>query len=81
MEDPPVATLNIKNLPDALHEKLKARARRERRSVAQEVTFLLSAALDTPPPLSIMDLQGLGKDLWQGVDAAAHIEAERAAWD
>ncbi len=81
MEDPPVATLNIKNLPDALHEKLKARARRERRSVAQEVTFLLSAALDTPPPLSIMDLQGLGKELWQGVDAAAHVEAERAAWD
>jgi len=76
-----VATLNIKNLPDALHEKLKARARRERRSVAQEVTFLLSVALDTPPPLSIMDLQGLGKDLWQGVDAAAHVEAERASWD
>jgi len=76
-----VATLNIKNLPDTLHEKLKARARLERRSVAQEVTFLLSAALDTPPPLSIMDLQGLGKDLWQGVDAAAHVEAERASWD
>ena len=77
MEDPPVATLNIKNLPDALHEKLKARAQRERRSVAQEVTFLLSAALDTPPPLSIMDLQGLGKELWHGVDAAeigrAHV--------
>jgi plasmid stability protein len=81
MEDPPVATLNIKNLPDALHEKLKARAQRERRSVAQEVTFLLSAALDTPPPLSIMDLQGLGKELWHGVDAAAHVAAERASWD
>jgi plasmid stability protein len=76
-----VATLNIKNLPDALHKKLKARARRERRSVAQEVTFLLSAALDTPPPLSIMELQGLGKELWQGVDAAEHVEAERAPWD
>jgi hypothetical protein len=81
MEDPLVATLNIKNLPDALHEKLKARAKRERRSVAQEVIFLLSAALDTPPPLSIMGLQGLGKELWQGVDAAAHIAAERASWD
>jgi len=81
MEDRPLATLNIKNLPDALHEKLKARARRERRSVAQEVTFLLSAVLDTPPPLSIMELQGLGKELWQGVDAAAHVESERGSWD
>jgi hypothetical protein len=76
-----MATLNVKNLPDALYEKLKARAKRERRSVAQEVVGLLSAALDTPPPLSIMDLQGLGKQLWQGVDAAAHIETERASWD
>jgi plasmid stability protein len=29
-----MATLNIKNLPDALYRKLKARARREHRSVA-----------------------------------------------
>jgi plasmid stability protein len=81
MEDTPMATLNVKNLPDALYEKLKARAKRERRSVAQEVVGLLSAALDTPPPLSIMELQGLGKELWQGVDGAAHVEAERASWD
>jgi plasmid stability protein len=76
-----MATLNIKNLPDALYEKLKARAKRERRSVAQEVTLLLSAALETRPLLSIMELQGLGKELWQDVDAAAHVEAERSAWD
>jgi plasmid stability protein len=39
-----MTALNIKSLPDALYEKLKARAKRERRSVAQEVTLLLSAA-------------------------------------
>ncbi len=49
--------------------------------MAQEVTLLLSAALDTPPSVSIMGLQGLGKALWQGVDAAAHVESERASWD
>ncbi len=76
-----MATLNIKNLPDPLYEKLKARAKRERRSVAQEVIGLLSATLDTPPQLSIMELQGLGKELWDGLDAVAHVEAERAAWD
>jgi plasmid stability protein len=76
-----VATLNIKNLPDPLYEKLKARAKHERRSVAQEVVRLLSITLETPPQLSIMELQGLGKDLWHGVDAAAHVESERAAWD
>lgn len=64
-----------------MDEKLKARAKRERRSVAQKVTYPLSAALDAAPPLSIMELQGLGKELWQGADPAAHVEAERASWD
>lgn len=76
-----MATLNIKNLPDALYRKLKARAKRDRRSVAQEVTHLLSQALETSRPLSILELQALGKDLWRNVDAAAHVQRERASWD
>jgi len=76
-----VATLNVKNLPDPLYRKLQARARRERRSVAQEVTRILSDALETPRPLSILDLRGLGKEHWQGVDAPEHVDRERAAWD
>jgi plasmid stability protein len=76
-----VATLNIRNLPDDLYEKLKARAKSGGRSVAQEVIGLLAAALESPEALSIMDLQGLGAALWRGVDAAAHVEVERASWD
>ena len=76
-----MATLNIKNLPDGLYRKLQARARRERRSVAQEVTHLLSHALEASKPLSILELQGLGKELWRGVDAAGHVRRERASWD
>jgi plasmid stability protein len=76
-----MATLNIKNLPDKLYKKLQARAKRERRSVAQEVTQLLAEALETPKPLSILDLKGLGKEHWRAVDAAEHVEKERASWD
>ncbi len=75
-----MATLNIKNMPDALYRKLQARAKRDRRSVAQEVTHLLSAALEASKPLSILELQGLGKEQWADVDAAAHVQRERDAW-
>lgn len=75
-----MATLNVKNLPDALYRKLQARAKRERRSVAQEVTQILSEALDQPRPLSILELRGLGKDLWKDVDAAEHVARERSEW-
>ena len=76
-----MATLNVKNLPDALYKKLQTRAKRDRRSVAQEVTHLLSEALEASKPLSILELRGLGKEYWQGIAAAAHVESERASWD
>jgi plasmid stability protein len=76
-----VATLNVKNLPDALYRKLQKRARERRRSVAQEVTVILEDAVGRQEPLSILELRGLGKDLWRGVDAAALVDAERRTWD
>jgi plasmid stability protein len=76
-----VATLNIKNLPDGLYKKLQARAKRDRRSVAQEVTHLLSEALEASKRLSILELQGLGKEHWRGIDAAQHVQRERASWE
>jgi len=76
-----MATLNVKNFPNGLYRKLQARAKRQRRSVAQEVTQILSDALETPKLLSILELQGLGKEHWQNVDAVHHVDRERSAWD
>ena len=66
---------------DALYRKLQARAKRDRRSVAQEVTHILSEALDVPKSLSILELQGLGQELWRGIDATEHVHRERSSWD
>jgi plasmid stability protein len=76
-----MATLNVKNLPEALYRKLQARARRQHRSVAQEVTHLLSEVLETRRPLSILDLKGLGKDHWGRVNGGAYVSRERESWD
>lgn len=76
-----MATLNVKNLPDALYRKLQRRARERRRSVAQEVRVILEEAVGRPAPLSILELRGLGKEAWSEVDAAAHVDAERRSWD
>ena len=76
-----MATLNVKNLPDGLYRRIQKRARERRRSVAQEVTCILEEAVDRAEPLSILELRGLGKDAWREIDAAAHVDAERRAWD
>jgi plasmid stability protein len=76
-----MATLNVKKVPDALYRRLQAHARRQRRSVAQEVVLLLSRALEEPETRSILELRGLGKARWRGVSAARHVARERRSWD
>jgi len=76
-----MATLNIKNMPDALYRKLQRRAKQQRRSLAQEVTQILAEAVEGRKSHSILDLQGLGKELWKGIDAARYIKDERRSWD
>ncbi len=76
-----MATLNIKNLPDELYRQLKERARRHHRSIAQEVTHIISEAVAEPQPGSILELRGLGREVWGEGDAARHVAEERRSWD
>ena len=76
-----MATLNIKDFPDHVYKKLQARARRQHRSVAQEVIHLLSSAVEAPKLLSILELKGLGTEHWIEVDASEHVARERESWD
>jgi len=78
-----MATLNVKNLPDDLYRLLQERAKKRHRSVSQEVTSILEQLLreDAEPKLSLLELQGLGKEIWEGVDAAEYVNEERSSWD
>ena len=76
-----MATLNIKSFPEALYGKLQEKAEREHRSLSQEVVHLLSKAVEEQEPRSILELRGLGKEIWKDVDVARYIEEERQAWD
>ena len=76
-----MATLNVKNLPETLYRRLRKRARAQHRSISQEVTHMLSEALEASEPSSILVLRGLGKERWAGIDAARHVRAERRSWD
>ncbi len=76
-----MATMNLKNFPDGLYEHLRARARRERRSIAQEVIHLLEQAVQPATRRSIMEIRGLGKECWEGVDPVEYVRTERDSWD
>ena len=38
-------------------------------------------ALPSDKPSRLMDLQGLGKEIWQGIDAQEYINQLRSEWD
>jgi plasmid stability protein len=76
-----MATLNVKNVPDRLYKRLQARAKRRYRSVSQEVIAILDEVVREPAPMSILDLKGLGKKAWRGIDAEAHVRSERESWE
>ena len=76
-----MATLNVKNMPDDLHDALKRHAVRRHRSLSQEVIHLLAKAVQEKDLRSLFELRGLGQELWSGVDADRHVEEERQAWD
>ncbi|HSL84956.1 MAG TPA: hypothetical protein VLF66_19430 [Thermoanaerobaculia bacterium] len=76
-----MATLNIKNFPDGLYGRLQERAEREHRSLSQEVIHLLTRVVEGAEPLSVLELKGLGKEAWEGIDAVRHVQEERGAWD
>jgi len=44
-----MATLTIKNIPLEVYERLKRRAKTNRRSINQEVIAVIERALETPP--------------------------------
>ena len=41
----------------------------------------LNGDLEGQPRRSLMDLKGLGKELWQGVDVADYLGRERSSWN
>jgi len=75
-----MATLNIKDFPDALYERLQERAEREHRSLAEQVIHLLEESAGQPTLHSILELRGLGKELWKDIDPTEYVQAERESW-
>lgn len=77
------APLHIPSLPATLHRKLRDRARREHRTLAGEAAYLLERALEEAESLSLLELEGLGAELWEGEEDAAadHVARERDAWN
>jgi hypothetical protein len=53
----------------------------DQQRLIQELTSRVSRSGPAESKHSIMELCGLGKEIWQGIDAQEYVRNERASWD
>jgi hypothetical protein len=54
---------------------------REQARLVEAISQHLSEPMMEPPRHSILELRGLGKEVWQGIDAQEYVRRERASWE
>ncbi len=60
-----MSSITFKNIPPELIERLKRRARQRRRSLTQEVLWLLEEAIGMPPPSPERDRVAAQVEAWR----------------
>jgi hypothetical protein len=53
----------------------------EQLRLLEELASLVRRRVTPKPKRSIMELEGLGKEIWQGVDAQEYVDQERDSWN
>ena len=46
-----------------------------------ELAIMLRCHMLVKPKRSVMELEGLGKEIWQGLDAQDYVNQERDSWN
>jgi hypothetical protein len=47
----------------------------------KELAVMVRRPMLVKPKHSIMELEGLGKEIWNGLDAQEYVNQERASWN
>jgi len=65
------------------YHELLSRVSQLPRHKKEELMAVLASQVraDKSPRRSIMELEGLGKEIWEGIDAQEYVDRERDSWD
>lgn len=69
----------------ATYDPLLARASQlppvDQLRLLDDLAALVRQRMAPVPSQSVTALRGLGKEVWQGIDAQEYVDRERASWD
>jgi hypothetical protein len=52
----------------------------DQRRLLEELTARVAKDAPSEPKHSILELRGLGAEIWEGIDAQEYVNRERASW-
>jgi hypothetical protein len=53
----------------------------DRQRLLEELKAQIAKEAPSEPKHSIMEFYGLGKEIWEGIDAQEYVNRERASWN
>lgn len=53
----------------------------EQLRLLEELAAIVHRHVEPKPKRSILELEGLGKEIWQGIDAQEYVNQERDSWN
>ena len=53
----------------------------EQLRLLEELAATVRHRMIAKPKRSIMELEGLGREIWHGIDAQEYVNGERASWN
>ena len=65
---------------DEILEQVQRLTPDEQFQLLADLAIMLRHQVTAEPLHSIMELKGLGKEVWQGIDVEKYIEEERNSW-
>lgn len=66
---------------DEILGQIRQLAPAEQSRLLSELTVLIAQQPARQRSRSILELEGLGKEIWEGIDAQEYVDRERASWD
>lgn len=53
----------------------------EQQKLLEDLLRIIHTSSETRPPRSVLELEGLGAEIWEGVDVEGYINRERDSWE
>ncbi|MGP8245833.1 MAG: hypothetical protein ACLQVN_15105 [Bryobacteraceae bacterium] len=66
---------------DRARRSVEALGPADRSRLIAELVARLSGEVERQPRRSLLELQGLGKETWQNIDADEYLRRERSSWN